>query len=137
MNNIQISENFQLIEFEDTRTGEVRLDKRLLRVMQTIRTSINKPIRITSGYRTKNTHMQIYKEKYGNAWEDKITWGSKHLLGQAVDFYIINGTSDDYKKAIKIAIDSNIIKGIGNGLNNGGFLHMDCRSSAKIISWSY
>ena len=137
INNIKVAENFKLSEFEDTRTGEVRIDPDLIKVLQQIRTEIGKPIQITSGYRTKQTHVDIYKKQYSDDWGDHIAWGSKHLLGKAVDFTIISGKDEDYEKSIEIAIRSGLIHGIGNGFKKGLFIHIDTRDSKEIVRWNY
>ena len=49
-----------------------------------IRTLWNKPMIVTSGLRTIEDHLRIYKEK-GIIDKSKIPMKSKHLYGQAVD----------------------------------------------------
>lgn len=51
-----------------------------------IRTAWNKPMQVTSGVRTIEDHLRIYKEK-GITDLKKIPMQSKHLTGQAVDIY--------------------------------------------------
>lgn len=51
-----------------------------------IRTAWNKPMIVTSGVRTIEDHLRIYKEK-GITDLKKIPMQSKHLTGQAVDIY--------------------------------------------------
>jgi len=136
MNRIKVSDNFYLDEFQDRNTGEVKIDERLIIVLQEIRNTIGKPIIITSGYRTMKTHIEIYKKKYGDHWEDKIPYHSKHLKGLAVDMNILGGNYLDYMTAIDIAKKSGVIKGIGNGIKSG-FIHLDTRNSNIIIEWKY
>ena len=138
MNRIKISENFYLDEFEDKRAGGVvKIDERLVEVLQEIRTRIRKPIKITSGFRTEKSHIEIYKEIYGQFWEEHIAWHSKHLQGKAVDIKIIGGNYIDYMNVINFAKQSGIIKGIGDGVEAKGFIHLDSRDSDKIIEWKY
>jgi len=52
MNNIQISKNFKLKEFECSDSGSVvKLDSKLLEKLQPLKHRLNSPINITSGYR--------------------------------------------------------------------------------------
>lgn len=51
-----------------------------------IRSSYNKTMIVTSGYRSKEDHLRIYKEK-GIIDINKIPMKSKHLFGQAIDIY--------------------------------------------------
>jgi len=61
----------------------------LLVKLNTVRFMSDFPMRITSGYRTREKHRQIYIRK-GFAEED-IPWGSYHLIGGAADVYDPNG----------------------------------------------
>ena len=137
MNNIKVSKDFHLWEFEDKRAGGiVKIDERLIVVLQEIRDFVDKPIKITSGFRTEKSHVEIYKSIHGKYWEDKISWNSQHLKGLAVDFTIIGGHFMDYMEAVKIAENSGVIKGIGDGVKKG-FLHIDVRDSDSIVRWGY
>lgn len=55
----------------------------LLEKINKIREAYGKPLLVTSGYRSKEDHIRIYKEK--GIPESKIPWGSKHLSGEAID----------------------------------------------------
>lgn len=59
------------------------LEEVLLRINK-IRTAYNKPMKVTSGYRTMSDHKRIYNAK-GIFDEKKIPMQSKHLYGKAVD----------------------------------------------------
>lgn len=78
MNNIQISKNFKLREFQ-CRDGnfQVRLDAKLLKKLQELRDIVGRPIIINSGYRTVE-----YNKKIGGSPN------SQHILGRAVDIVI-------------------------------------------------
>ena len=78
MNNIQISENFKLREFECRCCGAVKLDSELLRRLQAIRAETGRPLRITSGYRC-STHNRTV----GGASQ------SRHMVGDAADIVIV------------------------------------------------
>lgn len=58
--------------------------KTLLERINKIRSAWNKPMSVTSGYRTMEDHLRIYKEK-GITDQSKIPMKSKHLVGAAVD----------------------------------------------------
>lgn len=55
----------------------------LLTKINKIRTAWGKPMTVTSGFRSKEDHIRIYKAK--GIDESKIPWGSWHLKGGAVD----------------------------------------------------
>lgn len=63
----------------------------LLYKVNEIRAAWNKPMTVTSGYRSADDQMRIYKEKAdkkGVAFdESKVPMRSKHLIGAAVDIY--------------------------------------------------
>lgn len=78
MNNIQVSKNFKLKEFQ-CKDGnfQVRLDSRLLKKLQELRDQVARPLIIDSGYRTRE-----YNKKLGGSPN------SQHLLGRAADIRI-------------------------------------------------
>ena len=55
----------------------------LLYKLNAIRFQSDIPMRITSGYRTPQHHRNVYQAK--GIPEDKIPWGSMHLIGAAAD----------------------------------------------------
>lgn len=61
----------------------------LLEKINKIRHLYNKPMTVTSGYRSKDDHLRIYKElavKRSKKFDEKlIPWGSSHLKAAAVD----------------------------------------------------
>lgn len=63
----------------------------LLAKINIIREKWGKPMTVTSGLRTKEDQIRIYKEKAqkeGKAFdENKIPMGSQHMFGAAVDIY--------------------------------------------------
>ena len=132
MNDIQISKNFKLREFECKSTGQVKLHEELLELLQSLRDNLGKPITINSGYRSKE-----HNEKVGG------TKGSQHLKGTAVDISLRNlGYS-----AEGIAI---IVKDIADKLEIGRdnlglgyantFLHIDVRGligDKSPAEWNY
>lgn len=116
MNNIQISKNFKLSEFQ-CKDGShlVKVDSQLLNKLQRLRDKLDKPIIINSGYRTPD-----YNRKVGGAKN------SLHLEGKAADI-IVNGISPNRlsKQAEKIGFN-------GIGIYET-FLHVDTRN--KKTKW--
>jgi uncharacterized protein YcbK (DUF882 family) len=112
MNNIKISENFTLHEFQCKDGSQlVKLDERLLVLLQTLRTKVNKPIQILSGYRTPE-----YNKKVGGAPK------SQHVEGKAADIRISGMTP---KNIAKIAEEMGF-DGIGI-YTKQNFCHVDTR----------
>ncbi|HDZ26351.1 hypothetical protein LCGC14_0398790 [marine sediment metagenome] len=77
INDIKVSRNFKLYELESPDTHEVKIDKRMLSIIQTIRDYFQKPVIITSGYRTKEHNRAVGGVD-----------NSYHTQGKAVDFFI-------------------------------------------------
>ena len=110
MNNIKISKNFKLKEFQCKDNSQlVKIDSKLLDKLQKLRDTIGKPIIINSGYRTLK-----YNKKIGGVSS------SQHLLGKAADIRV-NGISP--KELAKIA-EKIGFNGIGIYKT---FLHVDVR----------
>ena len=80
-NQFRISPNFLLSEFQDPTTGEVILNPFLVRKLQTLRSGLNRPVVITSGFRT------LIHNRAVNGAEH-----SYHLTGDASDI-IVAGVS--------------------------------------------
>ena len=63
----------------------------LLERVNKIRALWGKPCTVTSGLRTREDHLRIYRDKAEKAGvefdESKVPMKSKHLYGQAVDIY--------------------------------------------------
>lgn len=134
MEDKSVSENFMLSEF-----NYVNPDDRLLLILQTIRSIVNIPIKITDAARTFKEHVDIYKKLYKDAWEQHITWDSKHLPMfemklRAVDFCIEGYTGIELRELVKkVSLDLNIIVGIGTGSN---FIHLDI-DRQTMTYWDY
>lgn len=64
------------------------LEELLIRINK-IRSAYNKPMTVTSGYRSMQDHIRIYSEKASKAGVEfdpkKVPMGSSHLTGCAVD----------------------------------------------------
>lgn len=59
--------------------------EKLLILMNKLRFAYGKPMRVTSGFRSLEKHLEIYAKK-GITDKKKIPMKSRHLTGQAVDF---------------------------------------------------
>ena len=81
MNRIQISQNFSLHEFQCTGYGQahdhVMLDSELLQKLQQLRTEINRPIIVNSGFRCPQRNAQVGASPT-----------SQHTLGKAADIRV-------------------------------------------------
>jgi len=75
-NNIKISKNFYLYEFECKHCGKVMIDYHLLNALQYLRDTIQSPILIYSGYRCETWNREV-------GGKDK----SFHLKGMASDIF--------------------------------------------------
>jgi len=107
VNDIKISENFNLKEFESTDNNLVKVDEELLKKLKLLREKINDPVIINSGYRTWKHHKRIYIKYFGSEWKEHITDKSLHLKGKATDL----------RKPINVSIDkfAKLAKEVGFG----------------------
>lgn len=115
MNNIQISKNFKLKEFQCKDGSQlVKIDSQLLHKLQALRDEIGRPVIINSGYRTESHNKAV-----GGAQN------SYHMQGKAVDIRV-NGLKPEEiaKKAEKKGFT-----GIGIYKN---FVHLDIRPVKTI-----
>lgn len=112
MNNIKISPNFTLHEFQCKDGSQlVKLDERLLVLLQTLRDKVQKPIIVHSGYRTPT-----YNKKVGGSPK------SQHMEGTAADISITGMKPAEIAKiAEEVGFD-----GIGI-YTKQGFVHVDTR----------
>lgn len=58
--------------------------EQLLAKVNVIRKAYGKPMYVSSGYRLRQKHIDVYRKK--GYTDDKIPFGSQHLSGLAVDF---------------------------------------------------
>lgn len=109
LNNIKIANNFTLSEFQCPCCKTVMLDPLLLKLLIKLRSVIDQPVYINSGYRCKSYNKQV----------DGVPT-SYHLFGMATDIYVKSESMED------LAIHADIVgfKGIGV---YGNFLHLDTR----------
>jgi hypothetical protein len=99
---------------------------------------------ITSGGRSKQDQIRIYKKKFGKDWEDHIAWNSAHLFepgktkAQAVDFRIQDVFPTKIHAITLDLVDMFNIKGIGLDIFNN-YLHVDRkdRGMKNVLLWIY
>jgi uncharacterized protein YcbK (DUF882 family) len=116
VNDVQVSKNFKLYEFEcKNGSNVVVLDGELVERMQALRERLGTPIIITSGYRTPAHNMKV-----GGSPK------SQHLLGKAADIVVKGYTPEQVAKAAKD------VGFRGIGIYNT-FTHLDVRE--KPTSW--
>ena len=117
MNNIKISKNFTLREFE-CKDGShlVKVDHNLVNKLQQLRDIIKKPIIINSAFRTVS-----HNKKVGG------TSNSQHLLGKAADIRVTGMSPKELAKYCEKI-------GFGGIGIYGSFVHVDTRD--KPARWN-
>lgn len=120
MNNIQISKNFKLKEFECTDSGSVvKLDSKLLEKLQLLRDKLGSPINITSAYRTPECNKRVGGSS-----------NSYHMKGLAADIHSPGHTPTEIAKAA----DEVGFTGIGI---YSSFVHLDVRPNKYHFKGGY
>ena len=109
INDFKISENFNLREFACKCCGSVKIDSELVGKLQILRSRIQRPVIITSGYRCPRHNKEV-----GG------TENSYHTQGLAVDI-VVDGYSLDELEAIARAVG---FRGIGV-YKIANFMHLD------------
>lgn len=119
VNDIQISKNFKLYEFE-CRDGshQVVIHPKLLDLAQKLRDRLGKPVVINSAYRTA-----AYNKKIGGSPN------SQHMLGMAIDVRAVPGMTIDQLASMGRAVGFT-----GIGKYSWG-CHFDVR--AQRTEWDY
>lgn len=109
----QVSEHFKIREFaqKDGRCDKILIDSELVEVLEDVRTHFNKPVIITSGYRTPE-----YNAKVGGAKN------SQHTKGTAADIRIKEVPADKVQQYLKHKYKNKY--GIGSYWT---FTHIDTR----------
>lgn len=115
----QISEHFKVREFaqKDFRCDKVIVDTELIDVLEDIRAHFNKPVIVTSGYRTPE-----YNAKIGGVKN------SQHTKGTAADIKVSGIPAREIQKYLKHKYPDKY--GIGSYLT---FTHIDIRD--KKARW--
>ena len=113
INNFQLSENFNLQEFECTHPDHrhVKVDDELVEKLQELRTELGQALIVNSGYRCPERNEQV-----GGAAN------SQHMKGTAADIHLNNLHYD----IGEIAEKAKEIGFTGIGLYNS-FIHLDVR----------
>ena len=111
--------------------GAMELSKSgILPVFEELRAALNKSfkkpvaLRINSGFRCWDHHVNIYKRQYGNEWEKHIARNSKHLKGLALDIAPIGISIKDFQTFCLSAHENKTILKGGLGLYKT-FAHID------------
>lgn len=119
--------NFTKQEFDCKETGENQMLPEFLTILQAIRTEYNRPMRITSGYRSKKHSIEIRKNNPG-----------EHTYGCAVDIAV---WGIDALHLIEVALKHGIRRiGISQKEGAARFVHLgigDKLFSFPEAIWSY
>lgn len=119
MNDIKVSENFNLREFQcKCGCNQVMLHSELLKRLQQIRAMTGRPVRINSAYRCP-----AHNKKVGGAS------GSQHLKGKAADIVIVGLPIAQQRKICEQFFGDG---GIGYAKT---YTHVDVRG--KKARWNY
>jgi len=119
---------FNYIEFDspDVLGSGRNMDPRILEMLDLAREKFDKPIKITSGYRTKEYNNELKKMGY------KASPNSSHLKGLAADIHCNN--SKDRFELVDILLDVGFNRiGIANT-----FIHVDIdKNKPSHLIWTY
>jgi len=116
-NRIRIAKNFCLNEFQSPDTLEVIIHPLLLLYLQLLRDKIDKPIIITSGYRT--------------AVQNRIVNGAKnsfHMFGMAADIFCRSMSDTDLGLSASMIGFSGVVL-----YKNHAHVHVDVRPGEKVF----
>lgn len=118
--NKKLSEHFKVKEFAcNDGSDKILISSYIVKKLEQIRTYFNKPIHITSAYRTAS-----YNKKVGGVYN------SYHTKGQAIDFYI---SGENVKDIAKTAQKFKLY-GIGC-YTKDKFVHIDSRKKSNKYFW--
>ena len=116
--------NFSKYEFDCKETGKNEITPEFMGFIQSIRTSYNKPITVTSGYRDKTHSIEINKSTIG-----------EHTLGLCAD---IKFKPEDLAELIYLAYTYGVTR-VGIDFKKQ-FLHLGiatAQDGKKETSWGY
>ena len=117
-----LSPNFSTSEFADRRTGECKVNPRLINALETLRSLAGRPIHIDSGYRSPATN-----EAVGGVGH------SQHMEGNAADISIkiLNGPPAVYLDTFQLYVLADQVLAFQNGgigiYPGNKFIHVDVR----------
>lgn len=117
INNFQISEHFNLKEFECKCCQQVKIAKEVVEKLEVLRKKVNKPIIINCGYRCEKHNKEVGGVP-----------NSYHTQGLAVDIYVERISIDDLANLCKEVG----FKGIGKYYSKN-FVHCDLGNPRKWI----
>lgn len=110
--------------------------KELLKRINVVRTEWNRPMRVTSGLRSKEDHLRIYRNiaisKNKPFDESKVPMASKHLYGKACDILDPNGELMAWLKA-----NPEVLKDAGLWCEEGclGWVHFQIEPPKSGKRW--
>lgn len=122
----QLTKNFNSTEFEcscGTCDGQ-RINMELVYKLQEIRSELDVPLKVTSGYRCQWYQNQLREQGYSAAKK------SQHVLGNAADVSI---RKDRFAEFLQLALNHFFCVGIGT---KSPWLHLDTRNIKKKV-WFY
>lgn len=126
--NVSLSPYFSTKEFscqcKNPECIEQRVSKELIKRLNSIRTEVKKPMRVTSGFRCQRHQEEIRKSGISTVVAKKST----HELGHAADVFADNTSLNDLMK-----ISEKYFKSIGIAKK---FLHLDLRDD-RVRRWDY
>jgi len=115
---MKLSKNFHADEFSCkcgcNLTG-INMDEAFIDLLQKIRAQIDFPLIVTSGLRCKAHNARVNGSPR-----------SKHLLGIAADFYIVDAINR--YELVEFAIDYGLSVGVGKD-----FIHLDMRKTTPVL----
>ncbi|HEX6086014.1 MAG TPA: DUF2272 domain-containing protein, partial [Thermoanaerobaculia bacterium] len=129
----RLSTHFSVREL--TKTGGAsadvaRIDPKLVECLQRIRDHVDKPVTITSGYRSWKRNKQVYAAMKDADGKPRKPTLSQHCGGRAVDIAIAGMNGLAIGRAAVEACGPDIGIGLGNT-----FAHIDVRGAA--VAWNY
>lgn len=127
--NRKLSPNFTVGElvFSGNRYADkARISPALVAALQKLRDRVGRPVRITSGYRSWERNVAVYR----NANPPKKPTLSRHCSGQAADITVAGMSGLDIARAAVDVLGDGIGVGIG-----AGFAHIDVRG--RWTAWTY
>lgn len=116
INRFKVSDNFSLHEFECSHCATVKLDPKIVDMVQKVRTHFGQAVYVSSGYRCPEHNKAV-----GGAKD------SQHLYGKAADIVVRNVSPDKVAEYCEPFVD-----GLGRYRT---FTHIDCRGYKA--RWDY
>jgi len=122
-NDLKLSNNFQVFEFMQNDGMEyLKLDMKIVEILQKIRDYYKKPVNINSGYRSP-----AYNEKIGGSTK------SQHMLGKAVDFTVKGVPVSTVQKYIKQNWKELGVRGLETSAKT--WVHIDIRDRDNLLEF--